>query len=140
MVKMCLLARFFFKLYQRFRGTFYEGPDPPNRILEETVTFSQLYPDATRKQWIAFTVGLARFFYKAGYLRGFEWAERDISKFPEKSNPILKAAEEDPNWGVMTLEDTPVRDDLQPTEPPVLFDTVKQQDAYNARLRIRGRM
>lgn len=64
------------RVVDRFRGTFYEGPEPPPRLAESVKLFRLYYPDATPEQWEKFAVRLANNTYRDGFIRGWEWLQR----------------------------------------------------------------
>ena len=76
------------KLLKRF----YEGPNPPLRIAEEVELFDRLHPQATLEDWKRFTVAVSENAYRDGFIRGFEWAERDLDAKP-KTDPDVIAEE-----------------------------------------------
>lgn len=65
-------------IYERVRGRFYDGPDPPRRLADMVVVFANMHPDATRAQWANFASLHAAECYRSGYVRGYEWCERDL--------------------------------------------------------------
>jgi hypothetical protein len=71
------LRRLLIRVLERLLGRYYEGPEPPARAGEVVLEFCRLYPRATRQQWIDFVVEHSRLMWREGYVRGFEWAERD---------------------------------------------------------------
>jgi hypothetical protein len=82
---------------EKAADVFYEGEAAPERLREQVIAFSNLFPSATRGDWIAFAAGFAEECYRAGYLRGVEYVERDPEAFDAKS-PEAIADEIDPNW------------------------------------------
>jgi hypothetical protein len=86
-------------------GRWYEGPEPPRRLVEHVIEFTNDNPNANRGEWIRFARTLAAESYKLGWSRGYEYAERgdqfrDVD--PETHADIL-----DPGWrdrGAVRLE------------------------------------
>lgn len=76
----------------------YEGPDPPDRLRAQVTSFAEQYPFATRAEWLEFAVMFARECYRVGYVRGFEWAERDVERHPGALTPDELADMIDPGW------------------------------------------
>lgn len=71
------LRRKLAQLRDRWKGQWYEGPEPPPRLVEEVVIFRLLYPDASQARWQAFVDSAVRNAYRDGFVRGFQWNERD---------------------------------------------------------------
>ncbi len=95
------------KLFDRF----YEGPEPPDRLGDMVIAFANMYPSATRLDWVQFASEHARECYRSGYLRGFEYAEREPDE-PEVDPDELMDALEGRAW-----RDNPVGPDLSPPDP-----------------------
>ena len=74
------LQRWMRNLAERFATRYYEGPEPPDRLIEQVLAFAQAHPTANRGEWMGFAAALARSSYRSGYVRGLEWAERDLDK------------------------------------------------------------
>jgi hypothetical protein len=72
------VSRWFNDLYQRLRDRYYEGPNPPNRIVQIAELYADTHPRATRGDWIEFASNHAKEAYRAGWVRGFEWRERTM--------------------------------------------------------------
>jgi hypothetical protein len=77
---MTPFTRLLRNLWQRARGTFYEGPEPPERLTRMAYEFTRVHQKATRSEWLVFAVKLAEESYRSGYMRGLEWAERDLDR------------------------------------------------------------
>ena len=45
--------------------------------------FARMRLGATRGEWLDMSIKLARSAYRAGYVRGLEWAERDLHVFEQ---------------------------------------------------------
>lgn len=102
---------------EKWAGNFYEGPQPPDRLDAIVLAFVDTYPNATRRQWIDFAREHAREAYRAGYMRGFEYTERDPEGWRPDLPPELLADMIDPSWrwtpmdsGIEQVEDAPVED------------------------------
>ena len=77
-------------------GRWYEGPQVPDRLIQEVDFFMKWHPHATKGQWAHFAAGLSEASYKAGYMRGYEYVERQ--ELSRKANPDMFADEMDPDW------------------------------------------
>ncbi len=85
--------------WERWVGKWYEGPTPPQRLREMVVLFANMYPHATRQEWVEFAAGHAGEAYTSGYVRGWERSERDPEAMPWRvTNPEMIADEMDPGW------------------------------------------
>lgn len=74
---MTRAGRLIRNLLERFLGRYYEGPSAPRRLGEEVRLFRVFYPMATAEEWEAFAARLACNAYRDGFVRGYEWCERD---------------------------------------------------------------
>ena len=100
---------------------FYEGPRPPNRYGVEARAFAKLHPNADPDAWAEVVEAIAADAYRDGYVRGFEWRERDL----EAANERMKLEEAERNaWerGPEQLEgiDDPL-DGLSPEQREILL-------------------
>ena len=86
------------RVVERWRRTYYEGPEPPARLGEMVVAFANDRQRATRAEWIAYAGELARECYRSGYARGVERAERDFWGSMPSVLPERVADELDPGW------------------------------------------
>lgn len=80
---MTFFTRWLRRLYDKLRGRFYEGPKAPERLNDQVLLFSMMYPNATRLEWTIFCQRLAAQSYQSGWIRGYEWAERELDTKPE---------------------------------------------------------
>ncbi len=94
---MTPLVRWLRKVGEKWINKFYEGPEPPDRLYELVIAFSNLHPEATRGDWIRFATGHAGECYRSGYTRGYEWAEREESS-DYYTTPETIADGLDPDW------------------------------------------
>lgn len=94
-VKKWLRARL-----EKWAGTFYEGPEPPERFRDHAVFFANLNPRATREEWVEFATELSRETYSAGYYRGYEASERERGDAEDFTTlpPDIIADQMDPEW------------------------------------------
>jgi hypothetical protein len=83
-------ARFLSRIAEKITDRYYEGPEEPQRLAEEVRLFRAMYPAASPEEWADFTARLAGNAYRAGYTRGFEYAERD----PNPPEPDLQQLEQ----------------------------------------------
>lgn len=85
---------------EKWAGTYYEGPEPPERFRDHAVFFANLHPQATREDWVEFATELARETYMAGYTRGYEASEREQRE--DDPNPMFPpdviADQMEPEW------------------------------------------
>jgi hypothetical protein len=95
---MVPINRLLRNLFQRLRGTYYEGPEAPSRLGQIVEVFAASRRRATRRQWIEFARSLAEEAYRSGYVRGYEWAERDLDRRDPAIDPEALAAVEGHEW------------------------------------------
>jgi hypothetical protein len=95
---MTPVARLLRNAAERFADKYYEGPQPPERLLALVVEFANHNPKATRADWVAFCKRMAGQAYRDGYQRGYEYVERDEQPSYKKLPPEMVAAQEDPDW------------------------------------------
>lgn len=86
------------RFFERSFGTWEEGPIPPTRVGELATVFANEHPEATRAEWLQFSIKFAGEWYRAGYTRGFEHAERVPETHAGKLPPELLADQMDPDW------------------------------------------
>lgn len=84
-------------LFERVAERYYEGPSLPQRYPEQVVAFAKCNPNATVEQWAQFSSNLARNAYQSGYVRGFEWAERDLDRL-QPGDPELLREQNEHDW------------------------------------------
>lgn len=95
---MTVLSRWAAKKAEQYLKRYYEGPEPPLRFADMAIEFANLYPTATRAQWLRFATEHAREAYRAGYQRGYEYVERDPDFFRTDLPPDKIADMHDPDW------------------------------------------
>jgi len=126
---MTPVKRFARNMVQMIRKQFYEGPDPPARIASAVRHFIEVCPNATKEQWREFAELHAQECYRTGYVRGLEWAERDLDRKPKDDPDVLaeQMAEAELDHGFAGPEgehDDPTPDIEHPEEvgdaPPML--------------------
>ena len=85
---------------ERWLGRHYEGPEPPRRLAEIVRHFARLRPRAMQREWIEFAAEHARECYRTGYLRGLEWAERDLDRREPTVDPedLVRALDPGGTW------------------------------------------
>lgn len=81
-----LLTRIRRRLEKMF-GVWAEGPEPPERLGQMVTYFANGRPRATRAEWQRFATEHANNAYRAGYLRGYEYTERD----PDERDALSRA-------------------------------------------------
>lgn len=94
---MTPLLKFFRDAAQKALGKFYEGPEPPRRLGELVLAFAEAHPKATRGEWARFAQLHAEEAYRQGYVRGYEYVEREEGFF-EGKRPEELADQLDPDW------------------------------------------
>jgi hypothetical protein len=94
------VVRWFRNIREKLLGKFYDGPEPPARIVEMVVVWANMNPTATRAEWVRFVSEHAKECYRAGWVRGYEYTERDPDEraIISQLDPELIATAMDPNW------------------------------------------
>lgn len=77
---MTRLGRILRNAAERLLRRYYEGPHPPQRLAEQVAEWAWMHPKATRAEWASFAIRFAHGAYRDGFVRGFEWAERDLDQ------------------------------------------------------------
>jgi hypothetical protein len=96
--------------YDKLRGRFYEGPDPPPRLGQAAAAFASSGKHTT-EEWIDFAAHLAGESYRSGYLRGVEWRERAPGQVGASAAADQEAlARERHGWS--WVDHTPIEGDL----------------------------
>lgn len=81
--------------FEKWAGSFYQGPRPPEeRLRQQAIDFANMYPHATREQWVSFASGLAEEVWRSAWLQGVEWTERTDADL----NPEVVMDQIDPDW------------------------------------------
>lgn len=118
---------------EKWLGSFYDGPEPPERFDVMVEEFVRIYPNATRFEWMRFAVSHAREAYRAGYVRGVEYVEREPDWRPDLPPEVL-ADHIDPNWkwrpmdpGGIGAVDGPIYDDAR-EEQQIQAEMKRTQD------------
>lgn len=94
---MTRFSRFFRRMFEKWVGAFYEGPEPPDRLGDMVIVFANLHPRATRAQWAKFATEHARECYRSGWVRGMENSERD-EREPEIEPEVMADAMDGGAW------------------------------------------
>lgn len=63
------------------------------RLAEQVVLFAAVHPNATVDEWARYATALAQSAYRSGYVRGFEWAERDLDTLNVGDPEVLASNE-----------------------------------------------
>lgn len=97
---MTPVGRWFRNVRERIFGSFFDGPEPPERLSQMVIAFAQTNPQATRFDWARFAIDHARECYRAGYTRGVEYIERDPDErvLLAQLAPEALASAIDPDW------------------------------------------
>ncbi len=121
------------RIADRIAKRLYEGPEPPRRLADEVRAFRRLYPDASGDEWEEFATTIAENSYRDGYVRGFEWTERDLDSKP-KDDPDVLAEQMRHDWAPsdnpdvrLALQQGDPRDPLASASPEAraaLFDEI----------------
>lgn len=88
-------ARSFF---EKRVGSFYEGPQPPERLIQEARAYAHLHPNATIVEWADFAANLAKQSWREGWTRGYEHVERDENPYRDDLPPDVVADLLDRSW------------------------------------------
>lgn len=89
---MTRLSRLIRNLLERWLARYYEGIEPPARLLREPLIFRGLRADATADEWMEHAERLVTYAYRQGFVRGAEHAERSWPGPPV--DPDLLAADQ----------------------------------------------
>lgn len=73
---MTPVLRLIRRVWETTRSRFYEGPEPPARIVRMVFLFARSHSVASRREWAEFAAILGQECYRTGYVRGAESAER----------------------------------------------------------------
>lgn len=111
---------------------FYEGPQPPERLIELVLAFVELYPNATRADWMRFAIEHGNECYRSGYQRGVEYVERAPETWRPDVPPEVVADMVDPDWrwrpydGGIEYEQHEVPVTEEPNEVQRVIDEIKR--------------
>jgi len=140
---MTPIRRFLVWILERLLGTYYEGPEPPARAGGLVLEFCRVYPKATRQQWIDFAAQHARLMYREGYVRGYEWTERDLVRRDPGVEPEEAMRTLDPSGAwlerpfgpdeYLTVDDPPRDDDEEVDVAAEVAAEQERQREYAAR-------
>lgn len=83
---------------ERWLGTYYEGPEPPERMTVQVTVFANVFPHATRAEWVAFAQRAIYEAYCSGYVRGAEYVERAPETWLPEVDPTEIADATMPGW------------------------------------------
>lgn len=117
---MTPFGKFIRKVFEKTSARYYEGPEPPKRIEEHVFEFEKFYPNATREEWRAFATRHASNWYREGYMRGFEHAERHPDPYLSKLPPEFYADQQDPNWRWKPVDLETLRSPLEEDDPLIV--------------------
>lgn len=120
-------------------GAYYDGPSPPLRYAEAVVQFAVTHVDATVGEWAAFASRLARRCYTEGYVRGYEWRERQIDQLDAAAR--AQAIEEDTrrhDWS-WTSDQVPTSEEMAAKVGGSLLDDLPDDEARARYLDAMGR-
>lgn len=109
-------------LAERYLGKYEEGPNPPDRLVDVVEAFMQVYPDATKRDWAKFAAKHAAQSYLEGYIRGYEYVERDPSGWWPNPSPEEYADVVTPGW----RDSEPYR--FEDVAPDPVFETAEQSE------------
>jgi hypothetical protein len=131
---MTRLGRWIRNFIEWFLRRYYEGPDAPPRLAQNVTAFAALHPHATVAEWMEFSSRFANECYRTGYVRGLEWAERDLDRRDPVDDPevLLDKRDNDWSWVNMAPNDEEMRrivssnpyDHLSPEERLLALDSV----------------
>lgn len=81
--------------FEKWAGSFYQGPRPPEeRLRQQAIDFANMYPSASRENWVNFAAGLAEEVWKSAYIHGVEHAAREDFDL----DPEVVMNDIDPEW------------------------------------------
>jgi hypothetical protein len=83
---------------EKWAGTFYDGPKPPERLREHIIMFANANPKATRVEWADFAIKFSESVFQSAYVRGIEHSERDPDIDDGRLPPDMIADQMDPDW------------------------------------------
>ncbi len=112
-----------------FAGTYEGGQDPPERLREQVIAFANMYPAATRGQFVDMAATLAEEAWRAGHLCGIEWAERDPNAFDPSLPPEVIADQIDPDWRWRPMSELELPADEVIPEHRTTGELIRQQVA-----------
>jgi hypothetical protein len=96
---MTTFLRWLKRTREKWLGTFYGGPEPPERLRRIALLFANDSPAATRAEWLEAMVHLAGEAYRSGYMQGWERNERDAASVPWRQQPPDEVADAlTPGW------------------------------------------
>lgn len=123
---MTPVERFLRNAAEKLAKRYYEGPQAPDRLLELVSAFRAENPNPSAAEWEEFSKKLAGYAYRAGWQRGYEWAERQgpDEKPWAKLPPEMVADFEDPDWRWRQAgPDLALPDEVEEIEPGELAPT-----------------
>lgn len=97
---MTRFGRLLRNLVERWTSRYYEGPEPPHRLAQAVQAFVFFHPHATVAEWVKFTTEFGENCYRSGYVRGLEWAARDLDRRDPVTDPerLLDRRRHDWSW------------------------------------------
>lgn len=98
------------KLYDKLRGRFYEGPDPPERLRQAVNAYASM-GEHTMGDWIEFASRLAEESYRSGYLRGVEWHDR-AAEHGDPTDKLEQLALQERGHGWSWIDQVPAEADM----------------------------
>jgi len=122
-----------------FIGDYYEGPQPPRHIAEEARLFRLLNPNAGPSDWESFAVKHAQNCYRSGFVRGFEWTERDWPGPPD--DPEVLAELERHDWSLAGADprlDLALATAANPDDPIAMLHSPAERQAFLDEVAARG--
>jgi hypothetical protein len=84
---MTFAKRLLVRLLERLLGKYEEGPTAPSRFGEVVLEYVRDCPRATRQEWVDFATRHACTAYREGYVRGYEWCDRDPRRMEPEMEP-----------------------------------------------------
>lgn len=83
---------------QKMTNVYYDGPEPPARLLDAVRHFAGCI--RTQAEWKQFAATHACEAYRTGYVRGLEWSERDLDRRDPETDVELVIANSQHSWGL----------------------------------------
>jgi hypothetical protein len=120
-------------LIERWLKRYYEGPLPPRRLDQMVVVFANMHPKATRAEWVLFAARHADEAYRTGWVRGFEWCERDLLRRDPQIDPeaAMLMHGMDPEWINNPVD---LRDPAAVVQSEQPDESLLEQRDYNLRI------
>ena len=132
---MSRLSAWLTRTAEKFAGSFYEGPEMPDRLAQMVTVFANMNRRATRTEWAEFAREHAREAYRSGFIRGAERVERasDETLIEAPMSPEAIADLDGPDWRWLAVNpdlSSPVEivTDEAPDEPSLIVEQMREME------------